>query len=80
MGSSPSLRPSVRGLESQVALAAFQATDVGAVVAEDDGKGFLAEIPGLTVGPEVLADRPLQIALHGANRGPLLLDGLQTYK
>jgi hypothetical protein len=57
-------RNALQALEGEVALASLDAADVGAVDAEDIGEVFLAEIVGVTVGPEVAAEGVLEIAFH----------------
>jgi hypothetical protein len=69
-----------QALERQVALAAFNATHVGAVDAELVGEGFLGDTALLAVGSEVPADGLLEFAFHVADRSGPLLDGLQTYE
>lgn len=69
------------GCQGEVALAAFDAADVGAVHADQLGESFLGEPFGLAVGAEILADDALQVSdCHVPKAHGMLLENLQTYK
>ena len=69
------------GGQGEVALAAFDAADVGAVHANQLGESFLGEPFGLAVGAEILADDALKISdCHVPKAHGMLLENLQTYK
>lgn len=69
------------GGQGEVALAAFDAADVGAVHADQLGESFLGEPFGLAVGAEILADDALQVSdCHVPKAHGMLLENLQTYK
>lgn len=68
------------GGQGEVALAAFDAADVGAVHADQLGESFLGEPFGLAVGAEILADDALKISdCHVPKAHGVLLENLQTY-
>lgn len=51
------------GLEAEVAFAALEAADVGAVKADEVGEGFLRQALVSADGGDVLADDALQVSL-----------------
>ena len=69
------------GGQGEVALAAFDTADVGAVHADQLGESFLGEPFGLAVGAEILADDALKISdCHVPKAHGMPLENLQTYK
>lgn len=68
-------------LEGEVSFSSFYAAHVGAVYAQDFGKGFLAEASFQTVGTQIRAYRPLEVSdSHAPKAESSLLDSLQTYE
>ena len=69
------------GGQGEVAFAAFDAADVGAVHTDQLGESFLGEPFGLAVGAEILADDALKVSdCHVPKAHGVLLENLQTYK
>ena len=52
------------GAQREIAFPSFNAADVGPMDAEQLGKGFLGEPPGLAENAQVLAELALQVAFH----------------
>jgi hypothetical protein len=73
-------RDALQALERQVALAALDSAHVGAVDAELLGERLLAEALAFPVGPQVAANRLLEVAFHDWKAPVPLLDSLHTYK
>lgn len=66
--------------EPQIAFAALELAHARAMDQQHLCECFLAPTASRAIGPQVLPDCSLQLALHqGKARGPLL-DGLQTYR
>jgi hypothetical protein len=70
----------LQGTERDVALTAFETTDVGAVQPEEVGERLLGQPALLTIEPQVVTQPSLELALHTTSVLGVLLEGLQTYK
>jgi hypothetical protein len=67
-------------LQGEVALASLDSAHVRPVDAEQLGERLLTESFALSVGAQILADRPLKLAFHHRKARGLLLYSLQTYE
>ena len=67
-------------LEGEVALPALEPTDVGAMESKKGGERLLTDSLGISIGAQISAYDPLELAFHPGNAPRLLLDRLQTYE
>jgi hypothetical protein len=75
------LRQMLERLQGEIAFAALDASQVGPVESNPEGKGFLTDAPGLPIGTQVCSHGSLQVANHVATDDcDCYLTGLQTYE
>ena len=70
----------LEGTKRDVALAALEPANIGAVNPKQVGKGLLRQTASQPVPADVGTEYPLEVAFHDGQRRSPLLEGLQTYR